>query len=233
MLTSERDYVKDLPKLPGIATLINEGNHQEALAQLKTLGPDTKKEKSILLIRIRAAQASDEKEYTEVLEEFRKLYPKDPCVDLLSIDYYTLKKDYPKALASIDRLDKAVGGDPYLNVLRASLSELGADLPSALKFANRTIEEEPTMLNAYFYSIGISLKAEMYDETLATLKKQDQTFKMTYNDLKTVPEYAGFVKSPQYQQWLDYLAQKNSGQKPTPSPSKKARSSKAKARSRN
>ena len=32
-----------------------------------------------------------------MLEDFRKLYPNDPCIDLLSIDYYTLKKDFPKA----------------------------------------------------------------------------------------------------------------------------------------
>ncbi len=100
------------------------GEKQEALAQLKALRTDTKKEKSILLIRIRAAQAcSDEKEYTEALEEFRKLYPNDACIDLLSIDYYTLKKDFPKAFECIDRLDKAIGGDPYLTLLRGYLSD--------------------------------------------------------------------------------------------------------------
>ena len=29
---------------------------------------------------------------------------------------------------------------------------------------------------------------------------------MKFDDLTTVPEYAGFVKSPQYQEWLKYLA---------------------------
>ncbi len=105
---------------------------------------------------------------------------------------------------------------------------------SALKFAKRAIEEEPTLLRHISTLIGISMKEEKYDETLATLKKQDQTFTMTYEDFKTVPAYAGFVKSPQYQQWLQYLAQKSSGQKGrSPAKTKKARSSKSKAGSGN
>ncbi len=91
--------------------MINQGKNPEALAQLKgLLRPETKKRKSILLLRLRAAQASDEKEYAEVLEDFRKLYPNDACLDLLLIDYYTLKKDFPRALESIDRLDRGLWG---------------------------------------------------------------------------------------------------------------------------
>ncbi len=76
------------------------------------------------------------------------------------------------------------------------------------------------MLQAHFYLIGISMQEEKYDVTLAALKKQDQTFKMTYKDFTTVPAYAGFVKSTQYQQWLEYLAQKGKGQSPAPSRTK-------------
>jgi hypothetical protein len=56
---------------------------------------------------------------------------------------------------------------------------------------------------------------------------------MTYNDLKTVPAYAGFVKSPQYPEWLKYLAQKGSGQKASPAKTKKARPSRLKTGSGN
>ena len=45
-----------------------------------------------------------------------------------------------------------MGGDPYLNVLRASLSSVGGDLEEARDFANRAIKEEPTLVQAYFHS---------------------------------------------------------------------------------
>jgi hypothetical protein len=130
-----------------------------------------------------------------------------------------MKKDFPQALESIDRLDKAVGGDPHLNVVRAGISEKSGDLAAAARFAGLAMEQEPTLLTAYFTAIGISLKAAKYDETLAGLKALDQKFKMQFNDMKTVPEYAGFVKSPQYPQWLSYLAQKGKPQQPKKSQS--------------
>jgi hypothetical protein len=219
LVIGEQAYVKDFPKLTNVTALINQGKMQEALAIIKGMQPETQKMKLFLLIRLRAVQSGDEKEYAAVLEDFRNLYPKDPCLDLLLIDYHTMKKDFPQALESIDRLDKAVGGDPHLNVVRAGISEKSGDLAAAARFAGLAMEQEPTLLTAYFTAIGISLKAAKYDETLAGLKALDQKFKMQFNDMKTVLEYAGFVKSPQYPQWLSYLAQKGKPQQPKKSQS--------------
>lgn len=55
-----------------------------------------------------------------------------------------------------------------------------------------------------------------YDETLARLKEIDQKFPMKFNDMSQVPQYAGFVKSPQYALWLDYLKAKNAARKSAP-----------------
>ncbi len=131
-----------------------------------------------------------------------------------------VKKDFPQALESIDRLDEAVGGDPHLNVVRAGISEKSGVAAAARFATGLAMEQEPTLLTAYFTAIGISLNAAKYDETLAGLKALDQKFKMQFNDMKTVPEYAGFVKSPQYPQWLSYLAQKGKPQQPKKSQSK-------------
>jgi hypothetical protein len=222
LVTGERAYVKDFPKLSNVTALINEGKMQEALAVIKGMQPETQKLKIILLNRLRAAQSSDEKEYSAVLDDFRNLYPKDPCLDLLLIDYYTLKKDFPKALETIDRLDKSIEGDPYLNIIRAGVSEMRGDLTEAARSAGRAMEQEPTLVPAYFSAVGISMKAGKYDETLSLLKALDQKFHTQFNDLKTVPQYAGFVKSPQYPQWLEYLAQKENPQQVKKSQSKPA-----------
>ena len=42
-----------------------------------------------------------------MLEDFRKAYPNDPCLDLLLIDYYVLKKDFANARrASTDWINR-------------------------------------------------------------------------------------------------------------------------------
>jgi len=214
LLTGERDYVRDFPKFQQIVDIAKEGKWREALALLKELRPETKRQKVVLLIRLRAAQeAGEEKEYATALEEFRMLFPKDPCLELLSIEYYTQRKEYARALECIDGLDKSVGGDPYLNVVRAGIIAERGDRGKARQLANRAIAEEPTLVTAYLTLVAISLEDKTYDETLTLLKQLDQKFKMEFNDLTTVPEYAGFVKSPQYKHWIQYLEQKGKDQK--------------------
>ena len=51
--------------------------------------------------------------------------------------------------------------------------------------------------------LGVSLIQKNHDDTLAMLKEIDQKFQLKLNDLTKVREYAEFVKSPQYKQWLD------------------------------
>jgi hypothetical protein len=64
--------------------------------------------------------------------------------------------------------------------------------------------------------VGYSLEDKDYDETLARLQEIDRTFPMVFNDLSKVPAYAGFVKSPQYAQWLEYLKAKLPAPQPPP-----------------
>ena len=208
LVNGERDFVHDFPKIAEMSKLINQGRQREALAIAAKLKPETKKEKIVLLQRLRAAQTSDEREYSAVLEDYRQTFPHDPCLDLLLIDYYFQKKDYARATECTDRLDKAVGGDPYLNVLRASLSAVAGDLKEARELANRAVNEEPSLAPGYFALLDISLQEKKYKEALDLLETLDQTFKIKFSDLATEPDYAGFVKSPQYQEWLKYVAQK-------------------------
>jgi hypothetical protein len=214
LIAGERDYVTDFPQLVTMSTLINQGKMKEALAIVKGLKPETKKQKVVLLNRLRAAQRTDENEYSAVLDDFRKFYSQDPCLELLLIDYYTLKKNYARLNQSIDRLDKSVGGDPYLNVMRVGVKTIEGDYKEARAAAYRGIKEEPTLIQAYYALLGVSIQDKNYKETLDTLEKLDQTFHVKMNDLSTVPEYAGFVKSPQYQEWLRYLSKKNTARQP-------------------
>jgi hypothetical protein len=218
LLTNEQDYVRDLPKLTPITEAMKQGKKQDALRQLKELRPETKKQKVILLMRIQAAAEADETDYVAALEEFRKLFPNDPSLDLQSIDYYMLKKNFPKALRCVDRLDESVGGDPYLNCIRSSVAMERGDGAEARRFANLAIDREPSLQIAYFVLVGLSLQDQKYDETVAGLKRIHDTFETSFEDLTTLPEYAGFVKSPQYNQWLQYveLQAKSEGQAPKP-----------------
>ena len=63
------------------------------------------------------------------------LYPTDPGLDLLSITYYTDKKDFARARECVDRLETAVGGDPYLDVTRAAINRAAGKYEEARRLA--------------------------------------------------------------------------------------------------
>jgi len=55
------------------------------------------------------------------------LFPHDPNMYLLMIDAYTLQKNYPKALESVNKLDSLIGKDPFQDYERGLLFKLMED----------------------------------------------------------------------------------------------------------
>lgn len=188
-----------------ITEAIQQGRKKDALRLLDDLRPETKTVKMVMLMRCQAAQGADEQTYLATLEQFRTLFPNDPCLDLQLIDYYSITKQPDELEKTIDRLDKAVGGDPYWNYIRASQATERGDRAEAERLGRLVIEQEPNFKPAYYFLVGLSLRDGQHEETLEWLKRIHEKLGTTFKDLTTVQEYAGFVKSPQYKEWLKYL----------------------------
>jgi tetratricopeptide (TPR) repeat protein len=213
---NDQDFLNNFSKIKDISDNINDGKNAEALAISNALPESMKKDKSFLLVRIRVTQKLDVKLYTDAIDRYRELYPNDPAVDILSLDGFTLHKQYDKALDAIDRLDKSVDGDGYLNVMRSALLILAEKPEEARKAGKLGIEAEPKMVEGYWILLTAELRLNDYPAALATLKRIDQTFTLEFGDLATVPKYAGFAKSPQFKEWKEYLNSKKASAKPTP-----------------
>lgn len=211
---SERDFVKYAQKIQEVTSAIRNGQQKQALTLIRQLPPSLQQNKLLFLMRIQAAQTVDEREYEKAVGEFRTAFPEDPCVDMLSIDYHTLRKDYSQALACIDRLDQSVGGDPHLEVQRAGIHSLSEDYEAALRDLDRLIEKEPAYVAAYWSKVAITLTANRYDETLNLLKTIRTKFSLEPGDMTKTPEYKGFIASPQYKEWLAWLKQEQQSLSP-------------------
>lgn len=215
LLLGEQDYVRDLPRLGEANRLIAQGKPAEALAIHESLRPGTRRLKHVLMARMVAAQrANQDDKYLAVIDEIRHLFPDDACIDLISVDGFALRKQYDAAMKALDRLDVSIGGDAFLDTVRADLCELQDDPAGARRFLLRAVEKEPTLISVHWRLVTDSLDAKDYAETLHRLEEIDRHFKMNFKDLSQIPIYAGFVKSPQYKEWLAYLDAK----KPAPEP---------------
>ncbi len=208
------DYFDKLLKM---AEARRNGEFQQLLAIYDSVPEKYKREKSIYMMRIQATQGlGDEALYAKALEDFRKDFPKDSAINLLSIDYFILRKKPDDAMTCIEMLDQAVEGDPYLNVARAGVNLEKGDLQTALKYVWSAIAADPNMLEGYWTLVTVSLRQKDYDTVLKTIRQLRDEHGLEFGDLTTVEDYKDFVKSTQYQQFLKDKPAANKSDSPRP-----------------
>jgi hypothetical protein len=205
---AEKDYVAHAAEIENIRLDAREKKWPQVLAALKRLPPSVQASKLVMPTRILAAQQSNEAEYLAVIDEFRKNYANDPMLDLISIDGYVLRGQYDKADQCIQRVNRAVGGDPYLKVMRANMLTAQEKLDAAHELLQTAVAEEPTLLRAYNALIDGSLARHDFIETFEWLTAAE-THGARFGDLTKLSQFAEFVKSPQYQIWLKSHSEKD------------------------
>jgi hypothetical protein len=198
----ENEYLKNLPKIKAIVEQAKAGSCEEVLKTVATLPPELQTEKSVLVFRLQAAARVGEAECASALADFRKAFPDDPALDFLSIDALLVVKRYEEARKAIDILDKRLGGDPYLEVLRANSYIEEGKLDLAKARAAAAIEKEKTLSEPYWTMVTISLKEKKYADTVKWLTRIEKDLEEEVQDLTKEEDYAGFVKSPEYAAWM-------------------------------
>ncbi len=174
----------------------------QAYTQLPT---QYKSDKIVLLFLAQDSIAKeDSKKYQQVLNVYRKYHPQDPAAELLSIDYFSMEKQYPQAIDSLDRLSASLKTvDPYLYSLRAGiLIEMG-DINLAGKYAGKASEIEPDLLQPYLHLLNISVMQGNFDETIKQLETLKTKFGFAYEDLdlSELENIEKFTASPQFKKW--------------------------------
>ncbi|WP_169979718.1 tetratricopeptide repeat protein [Tautonia rosea] len=198
----EQVLLKHLPTLLQMNENLRTGQFEAVLSAYRNLPESLQRDRLFLVPRYTAAAEIDDEEYAAALADFRKFYPNDPSADLLMIDAHFLQGDFDEALAAINRLDQSIGGDAYLHVLRSNIHLERDDHAAAKSAISQAIDEEPWLIEAYWSLLGLSLSEEDFEETARLLDLIAENFEIEFNDLSEVPEYAGFVASPQYAEWV-------------------------------
>ena len=145
LLRKKHPFLQTATMYKDMAEKTANGQHAAAVALFKSMPPDLRKEKSVLVLYVTASSSMDEAQYQSAIDELRAAHPNDAGIDLMLIDGYFLKQRYDDALAAIDRLDRDLNGDPYLDVLRATTCRLKGDEPNAGRYARRAVEREPEL----------------------------------------------------------------------------------------
>jgi tetratricopeptide (TPR) repeat protein len=199
---SESEYIKHIDKFQALSDALRAKRYNEALRIYAGLPEALQKDKMILLMRYQAASQTSGEEVLKAAEDFRRFYPNDICLDFLLIDFYTLRKEHDKALESIDRLDKSLGGDAFLNSRRADMLYAKHETAKAYELVEKAIADSPDLVDPYWTLAGISLMEKDHARTLDFLQRIEKNFKLDLSGVGKSAAYAEFARSPQGQEWL-------------------------------
>lgn len=202
LVGSDSDMVKNLPKIQAMQAAHQRGQAAQALKLYNELPPSVQADKNMLVQRITITQAIGEKEYDAAFLAFRKHFPNDTALHLLGIDFWLHRKNYDETMKCVDAIDKNIGGDPYLDAMRANILIQAKDLAKARGLAQKVLKELPELAESYWPMITIHLEEKDHAATLKMLQKMRADLSWDFGDLTLVPLYADFVKSKEYQEWL-------------------------------
>ncbi len=201
LIGKERELLAHVETMRRMTDARKEGRHADVLAAYDTLPAALKAERVFLLAQIAAAsEIGEEKRWLRAIEDFEKALPGDSSLDLLSIDGFFMRKQYDRALASVDRLDARVG-DPYLDYLRGSILLQKGDREGARRRFRAAIAREP-QLDAPYWALAEMSREEGDFATMAALfTAVERESGEQIADLEEIPEYAVFVASKEYAAW--------------------------------
>lgn len=179
--------------------------YQEAVNLYPKFSSDLQKERVVLMNYFSAAQNVDEKTYVEAMNAFKKHRPNDSNLNMILIDYYLTQNKQEEAVKCIDRLNKTVGGDPFLTFHKGKLYFMGNQLEKALAMFQQAIKEDETYADGYDGAATVYIAMGKFQDVVDTYKKLEKVYDMKFKaeDFQNDPVYETFVQSEAYKKWFE------------------------------
>lgn len=178
----------------------------EALALLDSVPAAVRKTRMTQVMRVAITNAISVEAYSQALDEMAATFPGDSSMALIQIDGALVRKDYTAALRYIDQVDRAVGGDPWLEASRAqALAHRGqdGDLDAAQRHADAAVNAEPTLAKAWWATLDVALAKHAWTKALAVMDELHRQFGALFDPetLRQTPAYRDLMVSPEYLAW--------------------------------
>ncbi|MCB1309443.1 MAG: hypothetical protein KDK30_14730, partial [Leptospiraceae bacterium] len=167
-------------------------------------------DKTFVLLVAQSASRVDDDQYLEYMEHFRKLFPEDPALYMIDIDYYFIKREFKKLEEIINNLYEIIGGDPYLKLLLGEIYAQDNRPEDGLVVVNEAITAEPDLYSGYAVKLDILLTLQRYDDAVDVLRALETMYGAdTVRELMGMLEADGstveFTRSEAFQEYRSQL----------------------------
>jgi tetratricopeptide (TPR) repeat protein len=190
-------FVANMKAVVELQKAAAEGRTKDAYEMYTRLPEELRKEKWLMIQRITLASSLGDSVYLAAIEDARRKLPNDPSMAVHMIDGNLLLKRYDDALAAIDVVAKTSIADPYFDVVRANILLEAGRLPEARTAVERAVASEPTLIDAHWLLVAVTLRQQDHAATSRVLLDMKEKFALAF-DLENAADYAAYVKSKDY-----------------------------------
>lgn len=180
-----------------------------ALATLAELPESVRHSKALMLVAVKAASQIDSKTLKEHLSAYTSVFPGDLAGDLVSYEGLVLRKQHQAAAAIVERLNKKVGGDAYLQTLRVHfLLEDGKNLKLATTLSEELVLSKPKDEDAHYLLLASHVANKNFGGAIVVMRLMGERFGHAF-DKEGMAEldgsYEAFMASPEWDAYVQGL----------------------------
>jgi hypothetical protein len=187
--------------MTAMAQNFNTGNFAAVLREYQGLPEAFKQERICLALNLQASGQISEDEQRQAMNQIRKYHGDAAWANLMLLGDDMLREDYDSALRRIDRTDGEVGGDPFLDAMRAGVYGAKKDYPAAIAAAQRCVKAEPELVEGHNAVVNMSLPAGRFDLVRSELLELQKRFELDLDTWVETEDFAEFRKSDEYPRW--------------------------------
>jgi len=194
----ESEYVKNIGGARDMGLKVLNKDYSGVHAIYEGLPVSLQSEQIVMLYDLQSLVHIDLKLYAQAMDRYEKAFPDSPSLSLLRIDSTMLAKDWTGMLATIDKLDKQVGGDIFLNVFRVTaLQSLGRG-DEALAAGEECLKVYPHCTEAY---VALLQALAMQKNWVGTKDMMERMLAYSGKFLPTMtldPVFSEFIKTQEF-----------------------------------
>jgi hypothetical protein len=178
------------------------------------LSPDLKKDKYPLLmaaaasVRMEPGQDGgttvEQRDATadSLIRTYRRAYPNDPNIEMVALGHYMNRNRFELALLAIDAIDKHVGGDPYLDAIRATVYLRSTDYDVARKKSDAAVAALPDVVPVHSIAAEVAVRQRDFAGAVKVLDTMETKFgKTLVPDPADDDAWKSFFSSDEYRAW--------------------------------
>ena len=198
---SEKKAAADIEAKGAFMNAVNQGS-PNAMQLYNSLPASIKRDKVVQLLRIGLA-GDNEQELLALIAKYRNDFPNDPSLALVTLDSAVLKKDDKMLIECVDSLTDWTGGDTFLTVLASNLLVQFGNSEASGKYFDKVNCKELDSSGTLDLALFAALKLKRFDDVLTCMEVLKDEHDIDLGNLTANPDFAEFVKSPQYQKWVN------------------------------